>query len=156
MKSKRKISNNNYWQKIASIKASGNSTTFKQYSYIDQYANSGKYNYRLKVVDLDGSSKYSNTINVEIAPPAKYELDNAYPNPWNPTTTIHYQVPVNILVSIKVFDALGREVSTLVNEVKPAGSYEITLNGKNLSSGVYYYQMKAGNFLETKKLILLK
>lgn len=92
----------------------------------------------------------------EVKPPANFELSNAYPNPWNPTTTIRYQVPIITFVTIKVFDALGREVSTLVNEEKQAGSYEITLNGRNLSSGVYYYQMKAGNFTDTKKLILIK
>ncbi|MDR3665727.1 MAG: FISUMP domain-containing protein [Ignavibacteriaceae bacterium] len=146
----------NTWNKIASVKASGNSTSPKQYSYTDKYVNTGKYNYRLKMVDLDGSSKYSNIITAEVAPPAKYELSNAYPNPWNPTTTIRYQVPVNILVTIKIFDALGKEVTTLVNEVKPAGSYEVTLNGKNLASGVYYYQMKAGNFIETRKITLVK
>jgi uncharacterized protein (TIGR02145 family) len=152
----KKTFNNNTWQKIAFLKASGNSTTPRQYSYTDKNINVGKFNYRLKMVDLDGSSKYSNTINVEIASPANFELFNAFPNPWNPTTTIRYQVPINTLVTIKLFDALGREVLTLINEVKLAGSYEVTLNGKNLSSGVYYYQMKAGNFLETKKLILIK
>jgi hypothetical protein len=108
------------------------------------------------MVDLDGFSKYSNIVNIEVVPPAKYELSNAYPNPWNPTTNIRYQVPVNIFVTIKVFDALGKEVVILVNELKPAGSYEITLNSKGLSSGVYYYQMKAGSFFETKKFILIK
>ena len=97
-----------------------------------------------------------NFSNSKLVLPKDYELSNAYPNPWNPTTTIRYQVPVNILVTIKVFDALGREVSTLVNEVKSAGNYELTFNGKGLSSGVYYYQMKAGNFIETKKITLIK
>jgi hypothetical protein len=108
------------------------------------------------MIDLDGSFKYSKIVAVEIAVPLKFDLSNAYPNPWNPTTTIRYQVPVNILVSIKVFDALGKEVTTLVNEVKPAGSYEVMFNGKGLSSGVYYYQMKSENFIETKKIILIK
>jgi uncharacterized protein (TIGR02145 family) len=152
----KKISTTNSWQNIASIKASGNSTTPKQYSYTDKNVNTGKYSYRLKMVDLNGSFKYSDIVNVDITAPAKFELSNAYPNPWNPTTTIRYQVPTNILVTIKVFDALGREVSTLVNEIKPAGSYEVTFNAKGLPSGTYYYQMKAGNFIETKKITLLK
>ncbi|MDR3666191.1 MAG: FISUMP domain-containing protein, partial [Ignavibacteriaceae bacterium] len=152
----KKLQTSNSWQQIASIKASCNSTSPKQYSYTDKYVNTGKYNYRLKMVDLDGSSKYSNIITAEVTPPAKYDLFNAYPNPCNPTTTIRYQVPVNILVTIKIFDALGKEVFTLVNEVKSAGSYEVTLNGKNLSSGVYYYQMKAGKFVDAKKFLLIK
>jgi uncharacterized protein (TIGR02145 family) len=152
----KKSDGNNSWQKIASIKASGNSTILKQYFYIDKNVNSGKYNYRLKMNDLDGSYKYSNVINAEISVPANFELSNAYPNPWNPTTTIRYQVPINIHVTIKVFDALGREVSTLVNEVKPAGNYEVTFNAKGLSSGTYYYQMIAGNFIETKKIMMIR
>jgi hypothetical protein len=152
----KKSLNNNSWQKIASVIASGNSNSPKQYSFTDKKVNTGKYNYRLKMVDLNGSSKYSNVVNAEIVAPLKFELSNAYPNPWNPTTTIRYQVPVNIMVTIKVFDVLGKEVSTLVNEVKQAGIYEVTLNGKGLASGIYYYQMKAGNFIETKKIILLK
>jgi hypothetical protein len=147
---------NSIWLKIGEIKGAGNSPNTKQYFYLDKKVSSGNYNYRLKIVDLDGSFKYSSIINAEIIAPSKFELSNAYPNPWNPTTTIRYQVPINILVTIKLFDALGKEVITLVNEIRPAGSYEVTLNGKNLSSGIYYYQMKAGSFIETKKIILIK
>jgi uncharacterized protein (TIGR02145 family) len=152
----KRIVNTNNWLKITSVVASGNSNSPKQYSFTDIKVNAGKYNYRLKIVDLDGTSKYSNIVNIEVAPPVNFELSNAFPNPWNPTTTFRYQVPLNILVTIKVFDALGREVSTLVNEVKPAGRYEITLSGKRFASGIYYFQMKAGNFIETKKITLLK
>ncbi|MDR3667718.1 MAG: FISUMP domain-containing protein, partial [Ignavibacteriaceae bacterium] len=151
-----KLQASNTWQIIASVSASGNSNSSKQYSFTDKKITTGKYNYRLKLVDFGGSSKYSNIVSVEIVAPAKFELGQNYPNPWNPTTTIRYQVPVNILVTIKAFDILGKEVATLVNELKPAGNYEVTLNGKNLSSGVYYYQMKAGTFFETKKFVLIK
>jgi hypothetical protein len=108
------------------------------------------------MVDCDGKFKYSNIVNTEVAIPANFDLSQNYPNPWNPTTTIRYQVPVNIFVTIRVFDPLGKEVTTLVNEEKSAGTYEVTLNGKGLSSGVYYYQMKSGNFISTKKIILIK
>jgi uncharacterized protein (TIGR02145 family) len=147
---------NNSWIKITTIVASGNSNLPRNYSYIDRNVNPGQYSYRLKIVDINGSFKYSTIVNTEIKSPTKYELGNAYPNPFNPTTIINYQIPTNTLVSIKLFDALGREVTTLVSEVKPAGSYEVTLNGRNLASGIYYYQMKAGNFIETKKISLLK
>ena len=146
----------NNWQIIASVKASGNSSSPKIYSYIDKNIISGKYNYRLKMVDQNGSYKYSEIVYIEAAIPTKFELSDAFPNPWNPTTTIRYQLPTNSLVTIKIFDALGKEITTLVNEIKPAGNYSLILNSKNLSSGVYYYQMIAGNFIETKKIILLK
>ncbi|MDR3666001.1 MAG: FISUMP domain-containing protein [Ignavibacteriaceae bacterium] len=152
----RKKVNINIWQPIDLVPASGNSTSPKQYSYVDKRVNTGEYNYRLKMIDFNGTFKYSNIININISSPDKFELLSAYPNPWNPTTTIRYQVPINIQVKIKVFDALGREVSTLVNEVKQAGIYEVILNGKGLASGIYYYQMKAGNFIGTKKIILIK
>jgi uncharacterized protein (TIGR02145 family) len=144
------------WQIIASIQASGNINSPRSYSYIDKNVNSGNYNYRLRIVDVNGTYKYSSIVDLEMESPAKFELEQNYPNPWNPTTTIRYQVPVNIMVTIKVFDVLGKEVSTLVNEVKPAGNYEVILNGHNLASGIYYYQMKSGNFIDTKKIILIK
>jgi uncharacterized protein (TIGR02145 family) len=148
--------NNDTWLRIASVKASGNSTTPKYYSYTDNKVNSGTFSYRLKMVDYNGTYKYSSVVMSEVAAPSNYELANAYPNPWNPTTTIGYRLPMDIHVTIRVYNTLGKEVATLVNEVKPAGSYEVTLNGKGLSSGVYYYQMKAGNFIGTKKIVLMK
>ena len=88
--------------------------------------------------------------------PASYKLEQNYPNPFNPTTTVKYHIPKTSIVTIKLFDALGREVRTFVNEVKPAGNYEVTFNCKNLPSGVYFYRMISGDFMQSKKLILLK
>jgi hypothetical protein len=88
--------------------------------------------------------------------PIYYELSQNYPNPFNPTTTIKYQVPELSFVTIKIFDVLGREVATTVNKEKTVGSYEIEFNGSELTSGVYFYRLKAGSFVETKKMILLK
>jgi hypothetical protein len=85
-----------------------------------------------------------------------FTLHQNYPNPLNPSTVIRYELPVNSNVTITVFDVLGNEVATLVNEPKPAGSFEVNFNGSNLSSGVYYYRLKAGSFIETKKFVLLK
>jgi uncharacterized protein (TIGR02145 family) len=152
----KKISINNNWQNVNTIKASGNSTSPRNYSYIDKNVEPGKYCYRLKLVDFDGTIKYSKIVEVVVNAPVKYELSNAYPNPVNPSTIIRYQIPINTQVTIKVFDVLGKEVATLVNEVKLAGSYEVTLNGNNLSSGTYFYQMQADKFIESKKFILIK
>ena len=88
--------------------------------------------------------------------PKGYSLLQNYPNPFNPSTTISYQLPTNSHITIKIFDAIGNEIATLVNESKPAGSYEVKFNGSKLSSGVYFYQMKAGIFVVTKKLIFMK
>ncbi|MEJ2505297.1 MAG: T9SS type A sorting domain-containing protein, partial [Ignavibacteriaceae bacterium] len=88
--------------------------------------------------------------------PSEYSLSQNYPNPFNPTTNINYKISKSGYVSLKVYDVLGNEVTTLVNEVKPAGEYEVQFGSSSLASGVYYYQLKAGNLAETKKMILLR
>jgi len=85
-----------------------------------------------------------------------FSLQQNYPNPFNPSTTIKYSIPKQSYVTLKVYDILGREVAALVNEKKPAGVYEINWNASKLSSGVYFYQLKAGEFIQTKKMILIK
>ena len=83
-------------------------------------------------------------------------LSQNYPNPFNPSTTIEYLIPERSSVVIKVYDILGREVAKLVNEEKPAGNYNVELNGSNLTSGIYFYQIQAGEYIQAKKMILLK
>ena len=90
-----------------------------------------------------------------------FKLEQNYPNPFNPTTKIKFEIPGqapndNALVSLKVYDILGNDIATLVNEEKPVGEYEVEFDGQNLPSGVYFYQLKAGSFIQTKKMILLK
>ena len=88
--------------------------------------------------------------------PLEFALEQNYPNPFNPSTTIKYSVKENVLVSLKLYDVLGNEVATLVNEIKPKGAYTFNFNASSLPSGVYFYKLNAGNFTETKKMILLK
>jgi len=88
--------------------------------------------------------------------PTEYKLNNNYPNPFNPSTIIRYSIPEVSFTSIKIYDALGKEVSSLVNESKSAGTYEVEFNASNLSSGIYYYTLQVGSFTQTKKMILIK
>jgi hypothetical protein len=88
--------------------------------------------------------------------PTNLTLSQNYPNPFNPSTSFTYSIPEEAAITIKVFDITGKEIETLVNEEKPAGTYEITWYAENLPSGVYFYQIRAGAFVETKKMILLK
>ena len=88
--------------------------------------------------------------------PDKYLLYQSFPNPFNPSTTIKYSVPNSDIVNIKVYDILGKEVATLLNEYKSPGSYIVEFDGSKFASGVYFYQLKAGNYLDTKKMILMK
>jgi hypothetical protein len=88
--------------------------------------------------------------------PNTFRLGQNYPNPFNPSTTIKYGLPKNSFVTLKVYDILGREVTTLVNENKMAGTYQVNFNASNLASGIYFYTIKAGDFSQTKKMLLVK
>jgi|WetSurMetagenome_2_1015567.scaffolds.fasta_scaffold34803_2 hypothetical protein len=92
----------------------------------------------------------------DIKIPLKFSLSQNFPNPFNPSTTIKYTTSSRQFVALKVYDVLGNEVSTLVDEEKSAGNYEVAFNAKHLSSGVYFYQLKAGEFISTKKMVLIK
>jgi len=86
----------------------------------------------------------------------KFELQQNYPNPFNPTTSISFSIPSSAFTSLKVYDIIGNEVATLVNEEKTAGNYEVRFNASSLTSGTYFYKLSAGSFTEVKKMILLK
>ncbi len=92
----------------------------------------------------------------EVNIPSTFELEQNYPNPFNPSTKIKYSVPQSSNVLLKIYDVLGKEVATLIDEEKPAGNYEVEFNASNLSSGTYFYRLRSGNFVETKKMILLR
>jgi hypothetical protein len=107
-----------------------------------------------KIVDWN----WNGVTDVEIIDyiPNEFSLSQNYPNPFNPSTKIKYQIPELSFINIKVYDVLGNEVATLVNEEKPVGEYEVGFNGRGLTSGIYFYQLKAGSFVETKKMIFIK
>jgi hypothetical protein len=88
--------------------------------------------------------------------PGQFVLSQNYPNPFNPTTKIHYELAMSAHVSLKIFDLLGRDVSTLVDEEKPSGSYNFDFNAANLSSGLYFYRLSAGDFVQIRKMAVIK
>jgi hypothetical protein len=145
------------WENMGFVEGNGTTTETHIYSFIDNNLNPGSYNYRLKQIDFDGSFRHYELVNaVEIGLPQNYYLSQNYPNPFNPTTKINWQLKNSGYVTLKVYDDLGREVATIVDEEKPAGSYEVEFNASTLASGVYYYKIVSGNFIETKKMILMK
>ena len=144
------------WVSISFVPGFGTTTEVHHYSFVDESLQSGKYEYRLKQIDLDGSFKYSNIIEVTVNLPGEFSLEQNYPNPFNPSTTLRYEIPEGSFVILKVYDVLGNEIVTLVNEEKPAGTYKLTWNAANLPNGVYFYTLSTGNFLSTKKMVLLK
>jgi hypothetical protein len=107
-------------------------------------------------IDSTGTLGMTTDIDDYESAPEDFFLLQNYPNPFNPTTSIQYQVSSNTQVSLKVYDVLGNEVATLVDEYKPAGSYEVNFDSNGLSSGVYFYKLQSGLFVETKKMILLR
>jgi hypothetical protein len=144
------------FNKIGFVPGFGTTTEPKSYSYSDQSVNNGTFYYRLKQVDFDGSYEYSDIVEVNLNVPTEFSLQQNYPNPFNPNTTIKYSIPQASQVQIKVFDILGAEISILMDEEKSVGSYDLTWNAENLPSGIYFYQLKAGSYIETKKMLLLK
>ncbi len=145
----------------------GHGTTLEPhyYSFTDTETEQGIWFYRLKQIDLDGTVHYTDAIQVSVvtdvasqasASPRSFALEQNYPNPFNPTTEIRYQISEVSHVTLNVFDLMGRKVATLVNEVKAAGEYKVEFDARDLSSGVYFYRLTAGNNNRTKRMVLIK
>jgi len=143
------------WETIGFVEGKGSTTEIQIYSFTDK-PELGIYKYRLKQIDYDGTFAYSPEVEAEVKAPNVFSLEQNYPNPFNPNTVISYQLPLTGNVSLKIYDILGSEIEALVNEEKPAGTYEVTWYAEQLPSGVYFYQLIVGSFIETKKMILMK
>ncbi|MHA2100020.1 MAG: metallophosphoesterase [Candidatus Kariarchaeaceae archaeon] len=145
------------WEKIAFIQGNGNSSSPIFYSHTDSdIKNSSVYHYRLKQIDTDGSFSYSREISITVDIPLYFLLSQNYPNPFNSVTKINYSIPKEGLVKIGLYDALGNDIETLVNEEKPAGTYEVVFNGTKLTSGIYFYRIQLGELIKTKTMVLMK
>ena len=148
------------YQTIAGSFVPGQRTTLipQTYSYVDSSAVAGTWYYRLKQIDLDGTVHYTEAVSVEVPGeiPVAYGLEQNYPNPFNPSTTIRYELPKASHVTLKIFNAIGQEVSTLVDEAQEAGHRSVQWNAGSVASGVYFYRLQAGNFVSMKKLLLLR
>jgi len=146
------------WLLVGYREGKGTTTEPQHYSYVDDIngISATALEYRLKQVDFDGSYSFSEKIRVSNLVPAEYNLEQNYPNPFNPSTEIRFSIPQTTNVSLKVFDVMGREVAALIDEQMEAGKHSLVFNAANLSSGVYYYTITAKNFMETKKMLLLK
>ena len=160
----RSASNNNSesrnWETIGYIEGSGTSIESHFYSFTDRSPLSGKSFYRLKQIDFDGTVKYFNEAEVEFEFVKEYSLEQNYPNPFNPNTSITYSIPSAGYVNLTVYNLLGSEIAVLVDGYKEAGIHQVDFASdkidKNIGSGIYIYTMKAGNFVQTRKMILLK
>lgn len=166
------------YSQIGFIEGNGTTAGRHQYSFTDNVNSVGQYSYRLKQINFDGTFEY-HLLNdfVEVGLPSRFELKQNYPNPFNPVTTIRFSLPSNMksestnvqweqgknnqlipgaLVKLVVYDILGREVTTLVNEPAEVGTYEVKWDASAFSSGVYFYRLTFGSFIEIKKMMLLR
>jgi len=160
------------WEVLTFIPGHGTTNSPKYYSYIDSdLPNADKVSYRLRQIDNDGTDAYSKIVEVDLGGVTSVEdemqfefaLEQNYPNPFNPVTTINFTLPnvgttheLSQQAKLTVYNLLGQEVRTLVNEAKPAGSYQIQFDASDLPSGIYFYSLTYGNHIQTRKLALLK
>ncbi len=144
------------WKAIGFVENHGDPNALVEYSFTDITLHSFPVEkYRLKSIDNDGSFQYSYEVEVNTVP-MSYELEQNYPNPFNPSTKIKFAIPKESNVQLKIYNALGELVSILVNEQLVAGSYEYEFDASNFSSGIYIYKITADDFVEAKKMILIR
>ncbi|MBS1552865.1 MAG: FG-GAP repeat protein, partial [Bacteroidetes bacterium] len=152
-----RFSTENQWVKAGFVSGHGTISELSNYSFTDKNLTTGKYKYRLKQIDFNGNFEYFELAEeVSIGIPDKFELSQNYPNPFNPVTNLEFGIAKLGFVTLKIYDVLGRELITLVNEIKEPGYYKIKFDAGNLASGVYFYRMTAGDFVAVKKLVVMK
>lgn len=153
----RSIGDEKNWTKIGFVEGYGTTAETKYYEFIDEEATTeGDYFYRLKQNDTNGAFEYSSTVQYTVSAPDEFALAQNYPNPFNPSTQIVFKLKEDVQVNLKVFDLLGREVASVVNEEMKAGTHKVSFDAKELSAGVYFYSLSAGSFHEMKKMTLIK
>ncbi|MBN1464531.1 T9SS type A sorting domain-containing protein, partial [candidate division KSB1 bacterium] len=153
----RSIGNDSNWKKIGFLEGHGTTTEAKFYEFIDEEATTeGVYFYRLKQNDTNGAFEYSGTVQFSVSAPSEYGLAQNYPNPFNPSTQIVFQLKEDVQVNLSVYDLLGRQVATVVDQQMKAGTHKVTFDAADLSAGLYFYSLRAGSFHEMKKMTLIR
>lgn len=144
--------NSGEWTSEGFVSGNGTNNELNFYTFSDRNLNPGEYTYRLKQTDFNGNFEFFN-LNQEVIINAAsgFLLNQNYPNPFNPFTIISYQSAYSSNISIKIYDSQGKELKTLVNEMKNAGSYKVQFDGTDYPSGIYYYRIKAGNYEQVKR-----
>jgi hypothetical protein len=159
--------NEGEWNSIGFVEGHGTSTSPKEYTFSDKdiYTGGSKFQYRLKQIDNDGSFEYSDVIEVEVVP-AQFELSQNYPNPFNPSTTIRFSLPKETQLKINIYNMLGELVNTIAEGTYEAGYHKVTFSAKSgstsggnaspLPSGAYIYRIESPDFVQVKKMVLIK
>jgi len=146
----------NEFATVGFVNGNGTTTEAKNYRFVDKNLAAGNYTYRLKQVDFDGTFTYSDELDVDVTALVQFELAQNYPNPFNPSTTIKFSIPLSSNVSLKIFNTLGQEVSTLINQNMESGTHTINFDASQLNSGIYFCRLDAGSYSEVRKMTLIK
>jgi len=141
---------------VGFVEGYGTTTEPRSYIYTDVTAENGINYYRLKQVDFNGTYAYSEVVEIDVTGPLTFDLAQNYPNPFNPSTSIKYSIPESGNIRLSVFNIVGEEVAVLAEGFSQAGSFEVTFDASNLSTGVYLYKLQSANSVQTKKMMLLK
>ena len=141
---------------IGYVEGNGTTTESHSYSFDDEAVQPGRYLYRLKQMDFDGSFEYSNIAEAEIITPIKFVLEQNYPNPFNPSTLIKFALPVKTEVTLEVYNSIGQKIRTLVQREMESGYHQVHFDADNLPSGVYFCRLNAGRNVKTIKMILIR
>jgi hypothetical protein len=156
------------WNTIAVVKSNEIGTSPGNYTYVDRNLSTGDYDYRLKILDLSGSFEYSGVVQAVVGLPETFALLQNFPNPFNPSTEIQYQLPVVGGIApvknrtiLKIYNLLGEEIRTLIDKEEAPGFYSTTWDGKDKSgrtapSGIYIYRLQFGPFVETRKMAFVQ
>lgn len=144
------------WHSIGFVSGQGTTTINHYYSYFDKNIDIGSYYYRLKQVDLNGSFEYSNIIEVVVGAPKQFSLGQNFPNPFNPTTVIPFDLPEKSSIKLTLYNLLGEAVAVISKGEFSAGHHQVSFNASRLAAGLYFYKLEAKNFVDMKKLLILK
>jgi hypothetical protein len=146
------------WASVGLVQGKGTSTSPTKYSFTDEHISPGRYSYRIKQIDKNGSFTYTDATDVEVGlAPKEFTLSQNYPNPFNPTTTIEFTLQLDGHVMLKLYDVTGREVATLLDEDRKAGYYQsVMVDAARFGSGMYVYRLEAGGKVLSRKMLLVK
>ncbi|MCK4978772.1 MAG: T9SS type A sorting domain-containing protein, partial [Candidatus Delongbacteria bacterium] len=144
------------WITIGFVEGHGNSNSPKEYSFIDDNVTSGKYAYRLKQIDNDGTFEHSKIIEIDVDAPLEFELSQNYPNPFNPSTEISFSIKNNSQVKLSVYNSGGEIVSKMINGMMKKGSHSVNFDASELTGGIYFYKLEVDGRSLEKKMLLLK
>jgi V8-like Glu-specific endopeptidase len=149
-------SSNTDWNEVAFINGNGTTTETRAYNYVDERLTVGVHNYRIKQIDYDGTFTYSKIVEVDITAPDNYVLLQNYPNPFNPSTTIKFSIPAEAVVQLNIFNTIGEKVSEVFSGSLNAGYHEMIFDASALTSGIYFYRLESNEFVNSKKMMLIK